>query len=191
MKINILIVLGILLMASCQEKTNVKGNEKGFAGLTAYFNREIAMLENSDKSLEKAFVNNGKQEQIKIDKPNWKNELRPFTEIISVHPASLNSFIIDSMRIESASILKYTSKDDRQALKSLTVFSHLNLIDSILIIKQVSNSYYSSTDTLIYRGSGNFRIAVENNPYFGKKMALVFEGKSLPWPLQNNLRKIK
>ncbi len=78
----------------------------------------------------------------------------------------------------TSKVLLLTTVDSTATIKSMTVYSTSGKQDSVIIIKQVRNSYYSSSDTLKYFGQGNYHIKAENLPGFGKKLGFVIEGKS-------------
>ena len=167
----------VLVTVSCDNKTDSK---KAFAlsGVENYFNTEIKTLEQSDLTLVKTIVHQGKTETITIENPDWAKELVPFTETISNQPAQIQSFQRDSSIIGDSKTLVLKARDSSAAINSLTVYTTADIHDSIVIIKKVANLYYVSSDTLTYYGKGNYLIKAENLPGLGKKIGFILEGKT-------------
>lgn len=167
----------VLITVSCNNKTDSK-KASALSGVENYFNTEIETLEQSDLSLVKTIVQQGKTESITIENPDWAKELIPFTETIASQPAQIQSFLRDSSSSGDSKTLALKARDSSATIKSITEYTTGGLHDSIVIIKKVANLYYVSSDTLTYYGKGNYLIKAENLPGLGKKIGFILEGKT-------------
>jgi len=160
---------------------NQKGSEKqsAFSDIKIYFDNEINTLKKSDLSLSKNMFHEGKNEIVTLANPDWSHELIPFTESISDQQSQIQSYIKDSTIDGTSKVILFTAKDASAIISQLSIYIHEGKQDSIVIIKKVDNSYYSSFDTLSYYGGGNYKVKAVNIPGFGKKIGFVIEGKTL------------
>lgn len=179
MKTIVVFVLFTLLyfVSSCNNSVESK-KPSPFSNLEIYFETEIKALEQSKVTLTKKLDHQGKVENIFVAEPNWKLELVPFTETISSQQVRNQSYITDSRINGTNSTIIVSAKDVKATVKSISMFSTNGVNDSIVIVKQVSNSYYSSSDTLSYYGGGNYRIKATNIPGIGKEMGFILQGSS-------------
>lgn len=176
-------LLSVLLLLSCyivgcSEKNQSSKPDIVFGPMKVYFESEIKLLESSGASLYKKLIRSDKTEDMFIPQPDWNKELVPFTETIASHSAKSGSYTADSTINGASKAFKYLARDSAAIIKNVMVYSTNNIPDSIVIVKHVSNSYYASSDTLIYYGKGNYLIKAENLPGIGKKIGFTLEGKT-------------
>ncbi len=150
-----------------------------FEDIEMYFKSEPVKLAASRKTLEKILITNGHIESQTVDQPDWKAELQPFLETFSGHQERSGSYVVDSMEIGVAKILKYSAKDSLQDIRNVTVFIHGPVTDSIIINKSTSNDYYKSSESLVYINGGNFRINTVHEPFIGKQLNILFLGRAI------------
>jgi hypothetical protein len=167
----------VLVILSCDNKP-VPKKASALSGVENYFNAEIKTLEESDLTLIKTIVQQGKTESITIENPDWVKELIPFTETIANQPAQIQSFLRDSSSSGDSKTLVLKARDSSATIKSITEYTTGGIRDSIVIIKKVENLYYVSSDTLTYYGKGNYLIKAENLPGLGKKIGFILQGKT-------------
>jgi hypothetical protein len=165
-------------LISCDVASDRAKQHSTFREVENYFVQELTVLEKSNAGLTKTLFNNRTKEQSVRTNPDWKAELAPFTEAISNQPAPANSFKTDTVMFDHSRMVLFTARDPSATIEKLFYYSNDEKTDSIVIIKKVSNSYYSATDTLSYYGNGNYRISAENHPRIGKKITFVLEGQS-------------
>ncbi|MDQ3051720.1 MAG: hypothetical protein M3Q95_12595 [Bacteroidota bacterium] len=165
------------VFTGCESRQDVK-KISALDDIRNYFDSEIKLLEDSKSTLTKNLDHKGKAEELFIEKPDWENELVPFTETISNQPSMNQAFKKDSVVNGNSRIFHYTANDSSATIKFVYAAFTGEKTDSIVIIKRVSNAYYASTDTLTYYGAGNYLIKAENLPGFGKKIGFVMSGRS-------------
>jgi len=167
----------LYFLSSCNKNAESKKSSP-FSSLEIYFEREIDALEQSKVTLTKKLDHQGKVENIFVAEPDWKLELVPFTETLSGQQVRVQSYTTDSIINDAKRTFVMSARDAKATVKSITMFSTDGINDSIVIVKHVSNSYYSSSDTLSYYGRGNYRIKATNIPGIGKEMGFILEGST-------------
>lgn len=167
----------VIIIIGCDNRSKrVRSTELDFA--KNYIQGEIGILENANLTLTKNLDYKERVETIIEKNPNWKKELIPFTETLLNESTGFHSYQKDSITNGDLKIISLKSTDAASTIKSLQLYSTKNINDSLIMILQVSNSYYKSADTLSYYGNGNFRIKTENLPGIGKKLGFILEGKT-------------
>lgn len=172
------IYIFVFFIAACQAEKKEAPLKPAFGELEQYFIDETGKLVSSGKALEKILVTNEKMEVKTLKTPDWNAEMRPFLDTFKGNKENTSAYIIDSLQIGVSKILKFTARDTSQEIRNVTVFLHEPVTDSIIINKATANSYYKSTETLVYASPGNFRIQTVHEPVIGKPMNILFVGLS-------------
>ena len=123
-------------------------------------------------------MTNEKTEVNTINSPDWKTELRPFLDTFKGNKENTGAYFIDSLQIGTSKIIKYAARDSGQEIRNITVFINETITDSIIINKAAANSYYKSSERLVYANNGNFMIHTMHEPVIGKQLNILFVGKA-------------
>jgi hypothetical protein len=161
--------------ASCKDHENVVANDPLVNDLQQYLNSEIRELEQSNFSLKTVLVNQDIPEEKSIADPDWKNELKPLTVLLTDRHFKSSLFVIDSMEVNNVFKYKMHARDEYSEIKSVTVYKSKNAIDSLIIIRSVSNMYYVASDTVHYKGHGNLEMRTTNIPAVGKPIRFLLQ----------------
>ncbi|MBL0340655.1 MAG: hypothetical protein IPP71_06885 [Bacteroidetes bacterium] len=166
----------VLLVASC--KTDPSGTNKArpFFNFQAYFLNEVALLKKNNVVLTKTVINENSSETLVINEVDWLTELQSFIAVDINKPALLSAYRTDSLQNGTRTLIQYKAKDTSPQIRNIVIKQNLNIPDTIIITRIMSNTYVSSTEIMYYYGNGNFEINVENNPVAGKKIAFVLKG---------------
>ncbi|MFT4760251.1 MAG: hypothetical protein ACI9XO_003027 [Paraglaciecola sp.] len=142
----------MLIFQSCQLTTSkpLKEMEKPFFDLKSYFEQEktrLAALSNFTKTT----MVDGKEETKKIEKLNFDNELRIFTEADINKPAWFDKYAIDSV-LQAGNLTKisYTATDKKRDIQNIVIDFSKQKVIKINIKKSAETALADTQFQLIY-----------------------------------------
>lgn len=170
-----MLLLGFLL-CSCENNTS-KNETAAYFDLKSYFEKQVAELSTNNFKLKKIISKDESTEEKLIDHPDWKEELKPFSECDINKPSWKNSFTIDSTGDKEMLCIKYQAKDSSLKIKSINYCFEHDSLTFIRIEKRTDNMYYNNTTTLNYFPMKAYSIQNSQKINFTKKT--IVEVKSL------------
>lgn len=141
-------ILGVfvLFLFSCTQQESKKTDASSYFSLKAYFEKEVARLQQSNPTVVKGVIAVGKAEQLATKIADWKTELASFSAS-DINKASWKGEFIQSINKNGIS---YTTSNPKIPIKKIEIIKTNHQIKGIKIFKVTKNYLYNSTDTLLY-----------------------------------------
>lgn len=167
-------LLSILLLAGCGSGVSSLNDE---SEVHAFMVREKDSLTAGGSRLRKIVHHESEYETLLVSQPDWNKELSPFLALMS-NPMPAGTYRVQEHEQSGKTIVEYLAADSTLPLKQLTLVKENNRIELVSAVKQVSNIYYRSTDSLTYQTGGIYRISVINQPRIGRPTRFVLTGSA-------------
>jgi hypothetical protein len=172
----ILLFLPAFLLSSCAVTPGNTVAENPFNQTQDYFKNEITRLEKSGMTLTKVMLSSSGNETLHIATADWKTELNPFTDAVTLKPAQAQAY--HEQMVEGGGSV-FTARDSSAEVRRMARYqSSSDKTDSVVIVKRTKNMYYTSLEYLVYYGNGNFDIRVNNKPVAGKHIAFELKART-------------
>ncbi|MEO5572423.1 MAG: hypothetical protein ABIT08_09015 [Bacteroidia bacterium] len=169
-----LISLGFLFY-SC-ENNSLKKETPAYFNLKSYFEKQVEELNGNNFKLKKFVSKDAATEEKLFDHPDWKEELKPFSECDINKPSWKNSFHIDSTGDRETFCIKYLAKDSSLKIKSITYCLEHDSLTFIKIEKRTENMYYHFITTLSYFPMKAYSIKSSQKINFTKETTIEVKG---------------
>ena len=155
-KIPLLLLVLIAFSACTQEKKEKPALH--FFAIRSYFEKQITDLTNQHTSLQKRITKDGTSEEKIQAQPDWKKELRPFTDCDINRPAWFKGYRIDTLQTISETHLLYTALEEKLAVRKMDIALLQDSVQSITIMLEKKNAYFNSSQSLMYIPGKSYRI---------------------------------
>lgn len=121
-------------------------SKKLYIDLESYFKTEADRLSKINSIIDKTVIVNGQKEEKKVKILNWKKEFEPFISADINKSSWRGEFIIKKDHLKET----YNTNNEKIPIKKIQITYKNDLIYSIMISINISNSLYYSKDSLIY-----------------------------------------
>jgi len=175
--LNFILTFSLFITACSDNKSTSRSIVNDYFDLEEYFVKEAESLRQSNAKISKTLLKNGIAETLVFDSINWDKELKPFMNSNLNKPAFRHAYTIDTFLHHSAAKIIYTAKDPLLTTKSILISYFNEKIDSLMIINQTSNVYYTAEETLIYLPGKHYLITTMNDPVAGKETSFQLKGE--------------
>lgn len=161
-------LLALLAFAfeGCSDKTaeNISGK---YFSVSTFIKDQEQVLANSKSGLKKISSYDSKTDSSQVSNPDWVKELSLFAAADINKPAWSNSFTIDTLQMDSLTIVKYSSNSNKVSIKLMEIgYSRMDPIN-IHILKVADNFVYTNYQELWYNAGKGYKIT-------GKQKVLWF-----------------
>ncbi len=164
----IALFLLLLVLFSCNTKIKTSSD---FFDTTAFFNKEIKLLNKQKTGVIKRFTFINKNDSILVlDTVNWQRELQVFNDLDLAKPSNQNAFNVSKVEIDNYTETSYTAIDKSQELQSVIITTdakqNVKIIEALLT---KNNTLYNATKHLRfvtdsgYSVIGNQQLKLGNN----------------------------
>jgi len=157
----IFILLLSLFLTACSNDV-VSNNDKttSYFSLKDFFEEEIEGLEKRQQSIEKTAFLNDKSETKTLEKVDWAQELRLFTNCDINKSAWLGKYKVDSLLndAEKSLTVSYTALDDKLRTRHITLTFVENVLTVIDIKNNSQNLIYNMVEELLYKPKEGYEV---------------------------------
>lgn len=159
----LILVLALpFLLVSCQENEPI-ANESNYFSTKHFFESEFNRLNSRSTLVKKITLLNGKIDSTGFKTVDWKKELELFENSDINKPAWKSSFKVDSIRIDSSLLIRYTAMDSAISVQLLEIKILENQVKSIHVRKASSNFIYKTAQQLSYYVDSSYTIQGSQN----------------------------
>jgi hypothetical protein len=169
----------VLLFYSCENKKPAKETAAYF-DLKSYFEKQASELNASNIKLKKFVLKEELSEEKIFDHPDWKEELKPFSECDINKPSWKNSYRVDSTADLSTLCISYYAKDSTLKIKSMNVCFEHDSLTVIQIEKRADNLYYNYDTKLSYFPMKAYSIKSSQKITFTQGTAIEIKALFIP-----------
>lgn len=152
-----ILFITLLVTFSCCQNTSPLPEKKYFS-IHDFLVSEIHRLKNDKTTLIKTIRQNNKSETVKLNLPDWENELKPFFEADIDKPAWKNTYSCDSAVNDSGSNVMYQALHPKAPVRQLQITYLENQIATVVISFEKSNSWFTLKQELIYWSGKGYSI---------------------------------
>lgn len=163
------IAIGLVLMVSimaCENPNQTTNASKTYFDLRGFMQNQITNLTKTKPGVKKMVMNNGKSSTKNVSVKDWEKELRMFVNSDINKTALIGTYTIKNYQGNNGgSFVKYTSKEDKNTVQSMTIEldASKKQAKSIMIITGNNNVLFSSGTQLHLTckkdGNNQYRIA--------------------------------
>ena len=164
-----------LLFFSC-ENNKPPTQTASYFDLKSYFEKQAKELSRNNLKLKKSVSKDNETEEKLFDKPDWKEELKPFSECDINKPSWKNSFRIDSTEDLGIQCISYSAKDSSLKIKSINFCFEHDSLTFIRIEKHTDNMYYDNYTVLNYFPQKAYSIKSSQKINFTKETSITING---------------
>ncbi|MEP7168243.1 MAG: hypothetical protein ABI855_02625 [Bacteroidota bacterium] len=144
-----LLLFGFLFY-SCENSKPDKTTSITYFDLKSYFEKQASELSKNNFRVKKFVLKDTASEEKVFEHPDWKEELKPFSECDINKPSWKNSYSIDSSSDAGTLCIKYMAKDSTLKIKNINFCFEHDSLTFIRIEKWTDNMYYDHFITLNY-----------------------------------------
>jgi len=144
-KFQVMVVLLTVLMTSCSQTAEQRPPSDYF-DLKTYFASEVTRLKARNPSVSKTVSVDETTEQKELKIEDWEKELSAFSDADINKAAWRGLFTVEKV----PGLERYTSNDEKAAVKSLIIRRSADAVTSIHITIKNKNALYTSVDELTY-----------------------------------------
>jgi hypothetical protein len=179
MKIKLKFIFACLLLSTaCSD--NISTSQKqvnDYFNLVEYFVKEAGKLRKQNAKISKTLIKDDVTETLVFDSINWDQEFKPFMNSDLNKPAFRQAYTVDTIHVNAAIKIIYNAKDPLLTTRSILISYVNEKIDSLMIINQTSNIYYSAAETLIYLPGKYYILKSMNDPAAGNPTSFQLKGE--------------
>lgn len=144
---------GFFILTACELPTLDSKNQsnRAFFDLKAFFDQEIAALEQDSFVLKKTVTHQGSSNLKTITPKSWEDELRIFKNCDINRPAWYDLYQVDSTMDANGLVrLRYQALEDKLSTRDLDIQWKDGQVHSISIVSHNNNAIYQAQQYLTY-----------------------------------------
>jgi hypothetical protein len=168
----------LLLGTACSDnKSTSQKQVNDYFNLEGYFVTEAEMLRKHNAKISKTLIKDDVTETLVFDSINWDQEFKPFMNSDLNKPAFRQAYTVDTIQFNASKKIIYNAKDPLLTTRSILISYFNEKIDSLMIINQTSNVYYTAAETLVYLPGKYYILTTMNDPAAGKATSFQLKGE--------------
>lgn len=189
-KITLIISSCVLLFACSEKKAEQQKTEttetkqiqnqplqphQPFFRLKEYMEKQIAFLDSLKPEVQKTITMDEKKEIKTFANLDFRKELQVFIDADLNKPAWKDSYEQATSSEDNITSVIYTAKDSSLPVQRMIVEYRHGEIEDIAIMNKISNSLYSTTQSLIYKPNAGYTIVGSQDITFNKEHSYSVE----------------
>jgi hypothetical protein len=171
-----------LILISCGEKQNTKGDFKGvFFDLKAFAEKEAITNKTRELKLQKSISINEDKELIRPDSIDWEDELRPLSNNDINKSSWVDKFSSDTSDIPGGKRYTYVSEDKEIPVKKLVVeVNEQEEVTKIQVKNRQRNPLYKSSQDITYLPDKGYTVKGSQKAFLLKEHTYLIQATILP-----------